>query len=225
MSLGSKHYNYLFIGKKYCDLTLLNDKVFPLIMDEVNPLLSYTNRKKCRVYVLQYDNEKVVKCGRPRWTKESILPICRNVNHSADKSKFSFIFIDAEFPSIESAYNKGNTVDIFLRVENSFEFGDMVPQYDCGLFLSLREDIFEAAGEALVKRVLENIFRIFDSAKVLFHKRSWWSHATNEESGLQDVRASFATNEMYSYKYANWVEMDLCKKPLALPFYPINDSK
>ncbi len=212
MAVDALHYNYLFVGKKCCDLTLLNDKVFLLIMDEVNPLLNYTNRKKCRISVCQYANQKEVKCGRPKWTKESLLPICQNINLYAGNDSFYFNFLSAEFPSIKSAYKQKNTVDIYLYLENDLCWGKVKSEGDCGLFISLREDIFEAAGEMLVMQVLENIYQIFDSAKVFFCKRSWWSNSSKEESALQDVAAWRIVDKLYKSNYGNWFEIALDKR-------------
>ncbi len=208
MSLSRLHYNYLFIGKKYCDLTVLNDNVFPILMDAVNPLLAYTNIKKGRIACDQWVNCEEIKLGRPRWSKESLLPICQNFRQYPDNDTFRFGSITAEFPSIDSAYKRKETVDIYFYFENDLIHHKVKAGGDCGFFISLREDIFEAAGEALVMQVLKNIYSLFDSAKVLFHKRTWWSNSKNE-SALHDVAPWRAIDEDLSSRYRNWVEIAL----------------
>ncbi len=209
MSLGALHYNYLFIGKKFCDLTVLNDNVFPLIVDAVSPLLAYTNIKKCRISTCQSVNQKEIKLGRRRWDNESLLPICQNYKQYPENESFHFGYLTAEFPSIESAYKQKETVDIYLHLENDLVWGKVKSDGDCGLFISLREDIFEAASETLVIQVLKNLYEIFDNAKVLFYKRSWWSNSGNEESALQDVAAWRAIELLYAKNYSKWTEIDL----------------
>ena len=210
MSLGSIHYNYLFIGKKHIDLTLLNDSIFPQIIEAINPLLAFTNVKKCKIAADQYVNQSKIKLGRPRWDMESLMPICQNYKQYPDSGSFHFGFLSAEFPSIESAYKRQDTVDIYLYIENDLFWGKLKSDGDCGLFLSLREDIFELAGEALIRQVLQNIYKIFDSGKVLFHKRVWWSKSKKEESALQDVMPFRAVDKLYKSNYEKWSELD-CK--------------
>lgn len=209
MSLGALHYNYLFVGKKYCELTLLNDDVFLLIMDAISPLLTYTNIKKGRILSEQHVNQSKIKLGKPRWEKEAILQICKNYKQYLDNDSFHFGFLTAEFPSIESAYKQKETVDIYLHVENDLYWGKIKSDGDCGLFISLREDIFQAAGETLVMQVLRNIYEIFDEAKILFYKRSWWSNSENEESAMQDVAPWRFIDKLCTKKYSKWSELDL----------------
>ncbi|MEC0090796.1 hypothetical protein [Paenibacillus macquariensis] len=209
LSLGSLHYNYLFIGKKFCDLTVLNDNVLPLIVDAVSPLLAYTNIKKCRISTYQNVNQKEIKLGRPRWDNESLLPICQNYKQYPENESFHFHCLSAEFPSIKSAYKLNETVDIYLYFENDLFWGKVKSDGDCGLFISLREDIFEAASETLVIQVLKILYEIFDNAKVLFYKRRWWSNSKNEESALQDVAAWRAIGLLTAENYNKWTEIDL----------------
>jgi hypothetical protein len=71
MALNIMHYNYLFVGNKRCDLTLLNAAVYPEIMDAVAPVLRHTNIKKGRISTIQYANRKPVKAGWLRWDLDS----------------------------------------------------------------------------------------------------------------------------------------------------------
>lgn len=209
MTSKTLHYNYLFIGKKYCDLTLLNEKVFPLIMNAITPLLDHTDIKKCRILPNQYVNNKEIKLGGLPWNKEKLSEICSNYKQYQNNGSFNFGFLSAEFPSIEVAYKNNKTADIYLYFENDLFWGKVKSDGDCGLFISLREDIFQAAGETKVMQVIKNIHEIFDNAYVLFSKRSWWSDTENEESALQDVAAWRAIDKLYAKYYESWIKLDL----------------
>lgn len=203
------HYNYLFIGKKYCDLTLLNEKVFPLIMNALTPLLAHTDTKKCRILPNQYVNHKEIKLGRLPWNKEKLSEICSNYKQYQNNGSFNFGFLSAEFPSIKVAYKNNKTVDIYLYFENDLFWGKVKSDGDCGLFISLREDIFQAAGDITITQVIKNIHEIFDDAYVLFSKRSWWNNSRYEESALQDVAAWRAIDKLYAKYYESWTKLDL----------------
>lgn len=207
MALETQHNNYLFVGKKHCDFTLLNKDVFPLIMDAVNPLLSFTNIKKCRITAHQIANTKTVKFGRPRWSKEGLMPIIQNYEQYTEEDDFHFLHLVAEFPSVVSAYNRKETVDIYIYLENDLFWGKAKSDGDCGLFLSLRNDIYENTGENLVMQVLKQLSKLFDEVKILTCQRTWWSKSKNEESALQDVCAWRVHNKQYSKNYSNWKEI------------------
>jgi len=208
MPLDRFHYNYLYIGKKRCDLTLLNENVFPLVMDALNPLLAHTDIKKCRVTVNQYAGNKSVNFGKQKWDKISLQPVFQNYNNHAENGNFHFLFLKAEFPSIKSAYKQQESVDIYLSVENDLFIGRARSDGDCGLFLSLREDIYGNAGEELVAQTLNDIYKIFDEAKVLFHKRKWWG-GSKTESALHEVAAYRAVHNLYSANYSQWAEINM----------------
>lgn len=150
-------------------------------MEILNPLLSYTNIKNAKISAIQIGNRKYLKFGRPRWETDSLKPILES--HHSFKENFSFTCLQAEFPSIVSAYKKDETVDIYLSAENDDCWGKIVSDGTCGLFLSLREDIYEKAGEALVTDVLCKIRALFDEVKVLFRKRTWWMYDSVDTIG------------------------------------------
>ena len=209
MSLDALYYNYIFVGKKYCDLTLLNDSVFPLILNAVSPVLAYTNIKKCRVSSEQYVNQRKIKLGRMHWNKKTLLPICQNYKKYPGNNSFHFGFLKAEFPSIEAAYKKKETVDIYLQIENDLPLGRVNSDGDCGVLVSLREDIIEADSGALVIQALKYLYEIFNNVKALFCKRSWWSASKDEERAMRDVAAYRAIDKLSAQHYSDWIEIDL----------------
>jgi len=207
MSLEQIHYNYLIIGKKHGDLTLFDNQIFSQLLDIMDPLLVFTDTKKCKVSALQYANRKKVKLGRLRWNNESFALLNQNVQQYHDNDSFYFLHTIAEFPSIDSAYKQHKTVDIYLKVENDSFQGRVKSDGDCGIFLSLRNDVFEKAGDALMAQTIQQLCKLFDSYKVLFQKRKWW--ATHGESGLQDVAAYRAADKLTAGLYANWAELTI----------------
>jgi hypothetical protein len=64
--------------------------------------------------------------------------------------------ITAEFPSIDAAYKRGDSVEVYLDIENDSPYGRRKSDGECGLFLSLREDVFMAAGEGVHKAVVQS---------------------------------------------------------------------
>jgi hypothetical protein len=128
------HYNYLFVGNKRCDLTLLNAAVYPEIMDVVAPVLRYTNIRKGKISTIQYANRKQVKAGRLRWDLGSLSPVLQHCEEYDDS--FRFIHITAEFPSIDAAYKRGDSVEVYLDVENDSPYGRRKSEGACCLFLS-----------------------------------------------------------------------------------------
>jgi hypothetical protein len=215
------HYNYLFMGNKRCDLTLLNAAVYPKIMDTVAPVLRRTDVKKGKISIIQYANRKQVKAGRPRWDRGSLSPVLQNCEQYDDS--FHFTHITAEFPSIAAAYKRGDSVEVYLDVENDSPYGRRKSVGGCGLFLSLREDVFTTVGETVVTDVLRSLYSLFDEMKLLFRKRRWWAYAEdvvvdggvihaplkNEESALQDISAARYRDKLYAKNYTNWVEMGM----------------
>jgi len=205
MSLERIHYNYLIIGKKYVDLTLFDNQIFSQLLDIVHPLSAFTDIKKCKVSTLQYADKKKVKLGRLRWNNESFALLNQNVQQYRDNDSFHFLCTIAEFPSVDSAYKRQETVDIYLMIENDMPFGRVKSGGDCGIFLSLREDIYENAGDVFVSQTMQQLCNLFDNHKVLFQKRKWWTN--HGESGLQDVAAYRAVDKLTSGLYENWTEL------------------
>lgn len=218
-----QHYNYLFIGEKHCELTLLNEQMFLQIVEILRPLLAYIDTKKCKIGTYQHLNGQQVKFGRLRWASESLVLFFESHKNIKDNDKLYSNFFTAEFPSIDAAYKRAESVEIYIHIENDSFYGRAKSDGDCGLFLSIREDIYDRAGEMVVKQTIRELYMLFDKCKVLFHKRTWWCYdnvekignatvsvqAKNEEGALQDVAPYRAIDKLYSKYYKYWTEYTL----------------
>jgi hypothetical protein len=222
MSLESQHFCYLFIGKKAGDLTLLNELAFLQIVEIMRPLLALTDIRKGKINVSQYAERKRVKFARLRWTDEGFASVCQSVRLGHGEESFRYNRFSVEFPSLDSAYKRQETPEITLKIENDTIYGRVISEGDCGLFLSMREDVYEKAGQELMQRVLREIRALFDECRLLFRKRPWWMYessqknmgstvsvsAKDEEGALQDVMPCRAIDKLYMKKYVNWTELD-----------------
>lgn len=212
MSLTRMHYNYMIVGKKHSDLTLLHDKVFPLIFKKTEPILEHTNIKKCRVSALQ--NGGSIKLGRLKWSLESLIPVCENYKNY---EKFYFTTLYAEFPSIDVSYKNNESTEVYIQAENDSFWGNIKSEGDCGIFISIREDIYDKIGKEKAESVIKDLQSLFDEYKTIYHKRTWWySHSIkeqfdneSEEQALQDVAPYRYTDKLTSKLYKNWKEIKL----------------
>ena len=213
-----EHFNWLFVGKRHCALTLLNEAVFPVLLGELSPLLA-TDVGKAKVSVRQSPAWR----GRVRWSVESLTPALTAHRLAPDPARFGFFGVTAEFPSLAVAWKRQESVQAYVSVENDGFHGRVASDGQCGLFVSLREDVHAAVGEAVATQALRRIAGLFDEVRVLFRRRPWWVYADveklpgatigvgpgDDETALQDVAAWRATDKLYSKYYTHWTPLEL----------------
>lgn len=206
------HYNYIIIGIDDKPYTLLNEENVKYIYEAFLPLVAFTDIKKARISTVQYaresgsPNKSRVKIGKRKWILSDLEYIfSRYKTYPPDD--FNSLYLSTQFPSVESAYKKKTTSEILLNIENDGCWGKMHSEGECGLLLSIREDIFDKMGEELVMDFLRKITSLLKESIVIFKKRGFFG-GNNVES-MMDASASRYRDPLYKKKYKDWEVLDL----------------
>lgn len=161
--VGTFHYNFIILGKSKCDYTLLNSETFQAIIRLTDPILVDCDLQNSKVSALQLIRNnpddpyfKNAKNGRLRWSVKSLLPVLER-HRLLPPGDICLSCLDAEFPRIALAGRRGMSCEVFLRIFNDDPQGRARSDGDCGLLLSLREDIWLRLGEETVSRFLLEI--------------------------------------------------------------------
>lgn len=207
------HYNYIIIGNNDKPYTLLNEENLKFIYQAFSSLAAYTDIRKAKISTIQYarDPEKIdrksrVKIGRVKWI-ESDLAALFSKYKAYPQDDFNSLYLSVEFPSVESAYKKQTTSEIMLNIENDNCWGKMISNGECGLLLSVREDIFDKMGEKIVLEFLKNITSLLNEYTIIFKKRRFFD-VDNTES-MMDASASRYRDPLYKKKYRDWEILDI----------------
>ncbi len=210
--INNVHYNYIIIGKCKAEYTLLNENLIGFIYSAFSPLSAYTDIKKARISTIQYAKKEgdkystKTKTGRIKWDLSALQNLCTSYKNYLS-GNFNFLNLKAEFPSITSMYEKGTTSEIIFEIENDGCYGRNFAEGECGIVLSIRDDIYEKAGEIIVEEFLRQIVSLLQECTVIFKKRGFF---TDGKSGsMMDVNASRYTDPLYKSVYQDWEKLSL----------------
>ena len=207
------HYNFIVLGKMDCPYTLLNEAIFPTIMHLAEPVVGGFSKdgKVTAVQLVREDpgdsHFKNAKNGRLRWSEKSLRPVLEK-QHQYPPGDVLFISLAAEFPSIAVADKQGRSCEAYLRIGNDEPHGRPRSDGDCGLLLSLREDIWRGSGADAARQFLGGICRLVREAKVLFRKRPFLAKADIGYNSLQDIIFSHFRNPALNPLYSGWKECE-----------------
>ena len=153
---------------------------------------------------------KNARNSRLRWSEKSLRPVLEK-QRRYPPGDVLFISLAAEFPSIAVAHKQGRSCEAYLRLGNDEPHGRSQSDGDCGLLLSLREDIWRGLGEDATRLFLDGICGLMREAKILFQKRPFLAKADIGYNSLQDIIFPLFRNPNSNPLYSGWEEIDLLK--------------
>lgn len=200
------HYCYLISGKSDDKFTLLNEENIKKIYHAFEPISKFIEVKKAKISAIQIaiGIKGYVKIGRPKWNLDDLEKICTNYKSYPDND-FSFTTFDVEFPSVVSAYKNGTTTQLKLDINNDMFYGKDYGSKNCGIVLSVREDIFEQTGEAVIHEFLKQICAMLEDSIVLFIKRDFFGKGVS----MMDASSWRYQDKMYNKEYKDWQQIEL----------------